>query len=96
MSSPDIFPAVEAGNVQALRGAETKIDYRRIRRKATRQLLIRAAIAIAIAEGSWLALRAGLLAWQLAIPFQSVAMIWFAVWFGAWLQFMWCKEGLLQ
>ena len=96
MSIPEIHPSVEAGKVQASPGADTVIAYRRIRRKATRQLLIRAAVAIAIAEGSWLALRAGLLAWQLAIPFQSVAMIWFAVWFGAWLQFMWCKEGLMQ
>ncbi len=96
MSIPEIHPAVEAGNVQARCDADTVTDYRKTRRTATRQLLIRAAVAVAIAFGLWLALRAGLIAWQLAVPCQSAALIWFAVWFGAWLQFMWCKEGLLQ
>lgn len=79
---------------QARRCAE--LSYRKIRRTATRTLLIRALSAVAIVFGLWLAQRADLIAWQLAAPCQTATMVWFAVWFGAWLQFMWCKEGLMQ
>lgn len=96
MDTPEINPAVEAGNVQARRGAESVVDYRKIRRTATRTLLIRALTAVGIVAGLWLAQRADLIAWQLAVPCQTATMVWFAVWFGAWLQFMWCKEGLMQ
>lgn len=96
MNTPEINPAVEAGNVQARRGAESVVDYRKIRRKATRALLIRALSAVAAVAGLWLAQRANLIAWQLAVPLQTAVMVWFAVWFGGYMQFMWCREGLFE
>lgn len=88
----EIHPAVEAGNVQK-RHADLN---RRFRKKATRALLVRLVIALFLIAALWTCLAFGLMALQLVIPLEAVVMIWLAVWFGAWLQLMFAREGLLK
>ena len=111
-AGPEIHPAVEAKNVQAREDAEIQrtrfvgsfekmqalSDFyeSKKRRKATRQLLICAALAVVVVVCLSLALKFDLISWPLVFAFDCCAMVWLAVWLGAWLQFMFCKEGVLK
>ena len=94
----EIHPAVEAKNVQARRaaaGSRVCTPEVKMRRKATRAFLIRLGIALALVAGLWLAQGFDLISLYLAIPLEFAAMLWAGIWFGAWLQLMFCKRGLL-
>ena len=65
----------------------------RIRRRALRKLLTRAVFAVVLCAGLAAAQVFGLIAWQLAIPFEAAVMIWLAFWVGAWCQYRWPKGG---
>ena len=64
------------------------------RRVATKQLLIRAAVVFALVLS--LGLADAFIDWRLVLTFQCAALVWLAAWFGAWLQFMFAKGGLLE
>lgn len=66
------------------------------RKKATRAFLIRAILAWALVLSLWFAVGFDLVALGLAWPLQFAAMLYFMGWLGAWLQFMFCKRGLLR
>lgn len=66
------------------------------RKKATRAFLIRAVIAWVVFGLLWLAMGLDLIIWQIALPLECGALLYFMGWFGAWVQFMWCRKGLLR
>ena len=80
---------------ETLAALNRKIWYRK-RKAATRSLLIRAAISVTIILLLWLAAGFNLIVWGLAWPLQVGVMLWFVIWFGAWLQFMFGDRGLLK
>ena len=92
----EIHPAVEAANVQKRRAFTEKNQAASAYKKATRALLIRAWFVAALVAGCWLALIFDLVAWQIALPFEILAVVWLAFWAGAWVQFRFCKGGLLE
>ena len=91
----EIHPAVEAGNVQKRRGFTEMHQAAKAYKKATRALLIRALVVAALVAG-WVALAFDLVSWQIAIPFEVIAAVWLSFWAGAWVQFRFCKGGLLE
>lgn len=109
---PEIHPAVEAENVQARReivaerervqkhfdnvAASLNRTKREKRKKATWALAFRAIIAVVWVALIWAAQGFDLIAWEIAIPLECGAMLWFMAWFGAWLQYMFCERGLLK
>ena len=108
----EILDVVEAKNVQARREAEafqqaadravesakvlSDVIKSRKRRKVANALIIRAVIAVALVAAFWLADGVDLMAVELAVPLECAVMVWFSVYFGAWLQFIFGKEGLLK
>lgn len=112
MNGPEIHPAVDAGKVRARCNAEAwhngvskaihsaavlAEEYeRKERRRVNRALLIRAAVVVAWVAGLWTAEAFNYISVPLAVAFEAAGLIWFAVWFGAWLQYRFCKEGLLR
>ncbi len=65
-------------------------------RKANKALVKRATIAVVLCAILVLAQFLNLIDWHLAVPIMCATMIWIAVWFGAWLQYRFCKGGLLE
>ena len=96
--------AAEADRVAQEAEAEKKAaaeaswrEYNRKRHhKACIALAIRVLIACAVMVGLWAATAADLIVDALARPLASATLIWLAVWAGAWVQFMFCKRGLLE
>lgn len=90
----EIHPAVDARKVQIRQEAESAEKLSR--EKANRSLRIRAIISAAAVALLCLFAATGLMAWGLALPFIAATGCWLAVWFGAWLQFMFAEGGLLD
>ena len=71
--------------------------YRNKRRLlASIKATIHALIAFGVVIGTSAAMRAGLISSVLAIPVMLFGLSWITFWFGAWMQFMWCKGGLME
>lgn len=66
------------------------------RRKATRGLLIRTLVVIALCVAMSFACSSGLMDLTLTRWISVALVTWLAFWIGAWFQFMWCKGGLLE
>lgn len=66
------------------------------RRRATKALISRVLIVVALCVGMSLASRAGLMEVVLIRGIYAALATWIAFWVGAWFQFMYCKGGLLQ
>lgn len=66
------------------------------RRRANQTLLIRAIISALLIVGLMVAKGVGLIAAPLAIPCVSAVFGYIAFWLGAWVQFSWCRGGLLE
>lgn len=57
---------------------------------------VHAVIALGVVLGTSAAMRAGLVSSVLALPVMLFGLSWMVFWFGAWMQFMWCKGGLME
>ena len=66
------------------------------RKKATCTLLTRAGISALICAGLWLAGKFDLMNVHLILCLYAAIFSWLCIWVGAWIQFMWCKGGLLE
>lgn len=66
------------------------------RKKATRAFLLRAIPAWLLVIALWAAVALDFTDWFYVWYWQVAAMLWFMGWLGAWIQFMFCKEGLLK
>lgn len=111
-NSPEIHPAVEANNVQAQRDVEAfrektkklaedfhiiaEVMKRRRCKRATLALLIRVVLTIAICSLVCICKTQGLLTWEVAFVAVAGLSSWLCLWVGAWMQFLWGKEGLLR
>ena len=89
---------IEAQAVEAVEQAHVayKANVARARRKANRQFIIRTVLTILVCALIWLAGFFGLMDVRLSVPLAGAVGAWFAFWFGAWVQFMWAKGGLLN
>lgn len=112
MKGPEIHPAVDANNVQAQRNAEAfseatkravseatafaEVVKRRRCKRATLALLARVVVAIALEILVIVLRKQELMAPEVAIFSLAAITSWLALWVGAWLQYMWGKEGLLK
>ena len=65
-------------------------------RKANKALVKRATIAVVLCAVLVVAQIFGLINWQLSVPIMAAAMTWVAVWFGAWLQYRFCRGGVFE
>lgn len=90
----EIHPAVDALRVNARREAEAAEKLGR--KKAKRAMFIRAIIATSLILILYLLAVPGLMSWYIALPLIAAVGVWLAVWFGAWLQFMFAEGGLLD
>lgn len=69
----------------------------RKRKRATIALVIRVVVAIALNAAVCLLSKADWWEfWELGLWALATINIWLAIWAGAWVQFMWCKEGVLR
>lgn len=66
------------------------------RNKATRSLVVKAALVLAICICLMLAMRFDLMSTLFGVPCMAAALAWLTFWLGAWVQFMWAKGGLLN
>ncbi len=112
MNGPEIHPAVDAGKIRARAKAEAwhegvdkalksanalAAQYEKEdRRRANRALLLRAALVAAWVAGIWTAWGFDYISVQLAVVLESAGLIWLAVWLGAWMQYRFCKAGVLR
>ena len=76
--------------------AERKRAAKAKRDKATRTLLTRTGISAAICAALWLAGKFDLMADNLVLCLYAAIFSWLCIWIGAWVQFMFCKGGLLE
>ena len=65
-------------------------------RKANKALIKRAVVAVVLCAVLTLALFLGLVDWHLSVPIMGAVLVWLAVWFGSWIQFRFCRGGLLE
>lgn len=112
MIGPEIHPAVDAGKMQAKCNAEAfseatkravasatalaEVAKRHKRKRATLALLLRVVVGIALAFLTVMAKKYGLMQWELSGFILCAISCWLTMWVGAWVQFMWCKEGVLR
>ena len=78
------------------RQAERKREAQAKRNKATRTLLTRTAGAALVCLALWLAGKFELMNLTLILCLYAAIFSWLCIWIGAWIQFMWCKGGLLE
>lgn len=88
----EIHPAVEANNVNKRRNAKRA----NARRVACKKLITRTVVAFALVVALYIAPTLGLISWFVAVLAIAATGFWLCIWLGAWLQFMWCKEGLMK
>lgn len=92
--------ALDSAERERIAFEEKLIERRRTaqakRNKATKKLLTRTGIVILITLGLWLAGKFGLINATLVMCLTAAMFMWLAYWAGAWVQFMWCKGGLLK
>ena len=112
MKGPEIHPAVDAKNVQAKRNAEAfseatqravadatvfaEVVKRRRRKRATLALLTRLVVVIALSILIPVLYHHEHLTSEVAIVAFGSLFCWFAMWVGAWFQYMWGKEGMFR
>ena len=108
-NGPEIHPAVEAGNPNRQRtfseaaqkavasaGALSGLAHRRKRKRATIAMLLRLAVAVALSVLLVVLRACGHVSAEVGFVGLLVLEGWAMLWVGAWLQFMWCKEGLMK
>ena len=78
------------------RQAERKERARAKRRQATLAFIIRLAVTVLLVLGMRLAAKFGLMADTLVLWLYAAVVFYLALYLGAWVQFMWCKGGLLE
>ena len=78
------------------RQAERKRAAKAKRDRATRTLLSRVGSAAIVCLGLWLAGKFELMNVSLVLCLYAAIFSWLCVWIGAWIQFMFCKGGLLE
>ena len=78
------------------RQAERKHAAKAKRDKATRTLLSRVGSSAIVCLGLWLAGKFKLMNVTLVLCLYAAIFSWLCVWIGAWIQFMFCKGGLLE
>ena len=66
------------------------------RRDATHRLLTQCIIAAVLLCAMGLFCVWELMVWQLVAALAALTVVWICIWVGAWVQFMWCKGGLLK
>ena len=76
--------------------AERKSAAQAKRQKATRTLLSRVGSAAIVCLGLWLAGKFELMNLHLILCLYAAIFSWLCIWIGAWVQFMFCKGGLLE
>lgn len=64
--------------------------------KATRTMLKQFGIALLMCLGLWLAGKFDLMNDNLVLALIAAIGAWLAYWFGAFVQFMWCKGGFME
>lgn len=80
----------------AERAEHSQTSKRKIHRRATKKTIVKAASALALTFGLWLAVTFDLVAFQLAIPVMAVALAYTTFWVGAWAQYHFGKGGFLD
>ena len=78
------------------KAAERKRAAKAKRDKATRTLLSRVGSAAGVCLGLWLAGKFELMNLHLILCLYAAIFSWLCIWIGAWVQFMFCKGGLLE
>ena len=78
------------------RQAERRRTVQAKRRKATVSMLIRLLVVVALCAAMSLARSADLMAVELVRGVYVALAAWLSFYLGAWIQFMWCKGGLLE
>ena len=81
---------------QAAREEEHRRTAMAKRRKATKSITTRLIFTLAVVVGLWFSGKFGLIAEQLIVWMYGAIACWFTYWFGAWMQFMWCKGGFME
>ena len=76
--------------------AERKRAAKAKRQKATVTLMTRIGSAALICLALWLAGKFDLMADSLVLCLYAAIFSWLCIWIGAWIQFMFCKGGLLE
>lgn len=111
-NGPEIHPAVEAGNPQRQRNAETfsdatrravasagalsEVSKHRKKKKATIAMLLRLVVAIALSVLLVVLRACGHVSAEVTFVGLLILEAWAMLWVGAWVQFMWCKKGVLR
>ena len=78
------------------RQAERKREVKAKRGKAIRAMLKHFGIAVLVCLGLWLAGKLDLMNDDLVLALIAAIGAWLAYWFGAFVQFMWCKGGFME
>ena len=78
------------------RQAERKRETKNKRTKAIRTMLKHFGIAVLVCLGLWLAGKLDLMNDDLVLALIAAIGAWLAYWFGAFVQFMWCKGGFME
>lgn len=91
--------ANEDRRAKAIAAAEQKVQAARQakkRRRANMTFIVRVLAVVLLGVALWAAHLFDLIAGQLAFGVMCAGLTWLAFWAGAWVQFMWCKGGLLD
>ncbi len=112
MTGPEIHPAVDADKQRTKLNAEafseatqravasatalSEVYKRRKRKRATLSLIVRIVVGIALGFLTVMAKKYGLMKWELSGFLLCTISCWLTMWVGAWVQFMWGKEGVLR
>ena len=86
----------QTAQAEAVERKRTVTKEQLAKQAAIRSLLIRCAVVVGIFLALWLFQVWGLIAMELALAAGTCALVWICIWFGAWIQFAWCKGGLLK
>lgn len=68
----------------------------RAKRRATLNVVIKGALAVALSFGLWIATKAGLVSSVLSLPLIAFALAWLTFHAGALVQFCYAKGGFLN
>lgn len=112
MNGPEIHPAVDAKTVQAQRNAEAfseatrravasatafaEVLKRHRRKRAVIALVIRVLTVIALDALVCLCSAKGWMVTEVGIAILTTTHVWLSIWVGAWVQFMWGRDGVLR
>ena len=76
--------------------AELRAAKKAKRHQATKKMLTRVGAVVLICAGLWLAGKFNLINTTLVLVLYAALFMWLAYWLGAFVQFMFCKGGLLE